>query len=91
MGQPVRRSHPALQGRVPQQDRQKYQGKGLLITSDEPWIPWEMVKPYEIDQDGNELYNDAPLCEKFQLTRRLAGRGSARRGQDAARGVGGAA
>lgn len=56
--------------------RAKYAGKGLLITSDDPWIPWEMVRPYKADEDGEELYSDPPLCEQFQLTRWLAGRGT---------------
>ncbi len=56
--------------------RTAYRGKGLLITSDDPWIPWEMVKPYEFDEDGNERFNDPPLCVTFNLTRWLAGRGA---------------
>lgn len=53
-----------------------YRGKGLLITSDDPWIPWEMVKPYEFDEDGDERFNDPPLCVTFRLARWLAGRGA---------------
>jgi hypothetical protein len=56
--------------------RTKYAGKSLLITSDEPWIPWEMVKPFAFDDQGNELYNDLHLCERFRVSRWLAGRGS---------------
>lgn len=56
--------------------RTKYAGKGLLITSDDPWIPWEMIRPRESDEDGRLLYDDAPLCETFRLTRWLAGRGA---------------
>jgi len=67
---------PELKAEYRNKISKDYAGKGLLITSDEPWIPWEMVRPYEIDQDGNELYDDPPLCEKFQLTRWLAGRGA---------------
>ncbi len=43
----------------------------LLITSDEPWIPWELVKPY--DDEGPDLIDDDFLCAKFQLTRWLSG------------------
>ncbi len=57
--------------------RTAYRGKGLLITSDDPWIPWEMVKPYEFDEQGNERLNDPPLCVTFKLARWLAGRGAA--------------
>ncbi len=56
--------------------RLKYRGKSLLITSDDPWIPWEMVRPYLADDDGNVLYDDPPLCEWFQVSRWLAGRGA---------------
>ena len=55
--------------------RQKYAGKALLITSDEPWIPWELVRPFAIDDSGDVLYDDPPLCEMFHLSRWLAGRG----------------
>ena len=56
--------------------RQKYAGKALLITSDEPWIPWELVRPFAVDDNGNVLYDDPPLCEMFHLSRWLAGRGA---------------
>lgn len=38
----------------------------LLITSDEPWIPWEMLRPNEFDDDDF-------LCARFELGRWLAG------------------
>ncbi len=44
----------------------------LQITSDEPWIPWELVKPYD-DSDPEEIIDDDFLCLEFQLTRWLAG------------------
>jgi hypothetical protein len=56
--------------------RTKYRGKSVLITSDDPWIPWEVVTPFASDRDGNVLYDDPPLCEMFQVTRWLAGRGT---------------
>ena len=56
--------------------RERYRGKSLLITSDDPWIPWELVKPVESDETGALLYDDPPLCEMFQLSRWLAGRGA---------------
>ena len=56
--------------------RQKYAGKALLITSDEPWIPWKLVRPFAIDEGGDVLYDDPPLCEMFGLSRWLAGRGA---------------
>ncbi len=43
----------------------------LFIVSDEPWIPWELVKPY--DREGADLIDDDFFCCRFQLTRWLAG------------------
>lgn len=56
--------------------RTKFAGRSLLITSDEPWIPWEVVRPFAVDRDGNLLYDDPPLCEMFRLSRWLAGPGA---------------
>jgi hypothetical protein len=49
----------------------------LLITSDEPWIPWEMVKPYRVDPDTGAEQSAGFLAETFQVTRWLAGRSPA--------------
>ena len=46
----------------------------ILITSNEPWIPWEMIRPYD-SSDPNEIIDDDFLCAQFELTRWLAGRG----------------
>jgi hypothetical protein len=43
----------------------------ILIISDEPWIPWEMTKPY--DDGGQEIIDDDFLCVRFQVTRWLSG------------------
>ena len=45
--------------------------QSLLITSEEPWIPWEMVKPYTFDQENNRV-EEPHLCERFALARWLA-------------------
>jgi len=52
----------------------KFRGdvKTLLITSDEPWIPWELIKPFD-DSDPENVIDDDFLCVQFQLTRWLAG------------------
>ncbi len=42
----------------------------LLVISDEPWIPWEMIKPYD---DRGETLDDEFFAEKFAITRWLAG------------------
>ena len=44
----------------------------LQITSDEPWIPWELVKPYD-SNDPDQVIDDDYLCLKFELTRWIAG------------------
>ena len=44
----------------------------LQITTDEPWIPWEMVKPYD-DDDPLDVIDDDFLGMTFQLTRWLPG------------------
>ncbi|HXF62204.1 MAG TPA: CHAT domain-containing protein, partial [Caldilineaceae bacterium] len=49
----------------------------LLITSDEPWIPWEMVKPYLVHPDTGQIESDGFLSETFQVARWLAGRSPA--------------
>ncbi|MCX6033322.1 MAG: CHAT domain-containing protein [Chloroflexi bacterium] len=49
--------------------------KSLLIISDDPWIPWEMVRPAGLDAAG-QAYVDPPLCEMFRLARWLAGPGA---------------
>lgn len=45
----------------------------LLITSDEPWIPWELVKPFERGTPDEAALDDPFFCEQFALTRWLAG------------------
>jgi CHAT domain-containing protein len=45
----------------------------LMIISDEPWIPWELIKPYEDVGDGSPIIDDAFWAESFALTRWLAG------------------
>ncbi len=44
----------------------------LQITSDEPWIPWELVKPFDVS-DPAAIIDDDFLCMQFELTRWLAG------------------
>jgi hypothetical protein len=44
--------------------------RSIVIISDEPWIPWELICPF--DQKINRL-KDGFLCERFELTRWLAG------------------
>lgn len=51
----------------------------FLITSDEPWIPWEMVKPYTVDVVTEAESAEPFWAEQFALARWLAGRGAAAR------------
>ncbi len=54
--------------------------RSLLITSDEPWIPWELVKPFKSDPLSDEITGqDDFWAESFELCRWLAGRGPAER------------
>ena len=53
--------------------REKYEGKGLLIKSNDLWFPWEMLRPYH-DVGGVPVYDDSPLCERFQVSRWFEGR-----------------
>jgi hypothetical protein len=43
----------------------------LAIVSSEPWIPWEMLRPYGPDDQGRFVEDDF-LCETFLLARWLA-------------------
>ena len=45
--------------------------KSLHIVSDEPWIPWEMVKPVDMDEGEADDF----LAEGWQVSRWLAGPG----------------
>lgn len=40
----------------------------LQIVSDEPWIPWELIKPYD-DEAGQERIDHDFLCMQFELAR----------------------
>lgn len=53
---PLRAIYRELAGRV----------RTLLLTSDEPWIPWEIVRPCELDDDDF-------LCMRFEMSRWLTG------------------
>lgn len=48
--------------------------KSVLITSEEPWIPWEMLKPYRYNDDGDQE-NDLFWCQQFAISRWLSGAG----------------
>ena len=49
----------------------------IQVTSDEPWIPWELIKPY--DDEIDPVLDDDFLCIRFMLTRWLAGRKTPKR------------
>jgi len=58
--------------------RWKDQVRSIQITSEEPWIPWEMVKPFRFDAQ-NKREDEPHLCERFAVARWLAGTGPADR------------
>ncbi len=43
--------------------------RSLLVTSDEPWIPWELIKPYDRDTDRSDDF----WAGGWQLCRWLTG------------------
>ncbi len=44
--------------------------KSMVIVSDEPWIPWEIVKPFK---SNDTIQQDDFLCNSFSLSRWLRG------------------
>ena len=46
--------------------------KSIMIISDEPWIPWEIIKPSHETEAGN-IVEESFLCEDYQLARWIAG------------------
>lgn len=56
----LKREYPEL--------RARHRGGNLTITTNDPWIPWELVRPYAYDAARQILY-DEPLCETFRLAR----------------------
>jgi hypothetical protein len=47
--------------------------KSIRIISKEPWIPWEIIKPWRQLEDGN-IEEDNFLCERFAFSRWLVGK-----------------
>ena len=48
--------------------RLRKRGLALLLTTDEPWIPWELVRPYDAS-DPKDIVDDDFLCFEFPMTR----------------------
>jgi hypothetical protein len=47
----------------------------IQITTAEPWIPWEILRPYDdSDPDPARRVDDDFLCCRFQMTRWFSGR-----------------
>lgn len=46
--------------------------KTLLINSDEPWIPWELIKPYRWNDADDSEQSGPFLVEQFTFSRWLA-------------------
>lgn len=41
----------------------------LQLISDEPWIPWELVRPYELAGFDGPAFEDDFLCARFDFSR----------------------
>jgi len=68
-----------FKGKIWEEIRAKSDGgviRTLQITSDEPWIPWEMVKPFTRDEVTGEESEEKFWAERFRMARWLAGRGT---------------
>jgi hypothetical protein len=50
-------------------------GSAVQIVSEEPWIPWEMLRPFRQRADGFWESDPLFLCERFALSRWLEVRG----------------
>jgi hypothetical protein len=46
--------------------------KSIRVISKEPWIPWEIIKPWR-DVEGGNIEEDEFLCERFSFARWLMG------------------
>jgi hypothetical protein len=46
--------------------------KSVQVISDEPWIPWEIIRPWRRSNGGVE--EDGFLCERYAFSRWLEGR-----------------
>lgn len=46
--------------------------KSIQIISDEPWVPWEIVKPWRRFDD--KIEEDSFLCERYAFSRWLEGK-----------------
>ena len=51
--------------------RTQWAGRAMLVVSDEPWIPWELVLPY--DDPAGAWRDDAPWAINLALHRWLGG------------------
>ena len=54
--------------------KQRIRGRvrSIMIISDEPWIPWEIIKPF-YETEAGDIVEDDFLCSSYLLTRWLAG------------------
>lgn len=46
----------------------------IQIVSEEPWIPWEIIKPWRMNDQTATVDEDPFLCERYVMARWLKGR-----------------
>lgn len=53
----------------------KHRVRTVLVVSDDPWIPWEMIKPFKFDANGKRQ-DDPFWCQQFSISRWLSKHGA---------------
>ncbi|MCG8418847.1 MAG: CHAT domain-containing protein [Proteobacteria bacterium] len=53
-------------------EREEWRGRSLIVVSDEPYLPWELVWPgFTDEQSGEYIEDDGPWCITMRMSRWL--------------------